>query len=120
MKRRNLNCLIYRFLVAQMKCPKKNDRFCQAKKGLDELELNLYTIENMPTGKFKQLCNTNSNILAFKDVVSKRHKHKKVKHNMHESLKMLKYLKTNNGDCSVQERQYLFQCRMSDIDIFEN
>ena len=33
---------------------------------------------------------------------------------------MSNYLKSNNGDYSVQERQYLFQCRMSDIDIFEN
>ena len=88
MKQRNQNSLIYRFLVAQKKCPKKNDWFSQAKKDLVELELNLETIENMPTAKFKRLCKTNIYNLAFKYLISKKDKHEKVKHIKFESLKM--------------------------------
>ena len=43
-----------------------------------------------------------------------------MKHIVYEKLQMKEYLKSGNMQLSVQERQYLFQFRMQDIDIRAN
>ena len=55
--------------------------------------------------------------LAFNYLESKKEKHENVKYIKYESLNMATYLKENSYNYSVQERQHLFQCRMSDIDL---
>ena len=55
MKQRNSNSLLFSFLEAQRKFPKKNDWFSQVTKDLDNLEINIIQIETIPTKSLKVL-----------------------------------------------------------------
>jgi hypothetical protein len=82
-------------------------------KDLEDLEININQIENIPTKKFKSICKTKIRKIAFKYLETKKEKHESVKLIHYENLNMANYLKENSCNYSVQERQYLFQCRYS-------
>ena len=54
---------------------------------------------------------------AFQYLEEKKRTHKLVKLIKYKTFKMASYLKKGDVKLSVQERQYLFQCRVNDIDL---
>ena len=102
--------------------PKKKYWVSQVQKDLEELDikLNKDQIKAMSQECFKNLCKKQVNKLAFKYLQSKKETHNKVKLIKYEKLQMEEYLKAEEIQFSVQERQFLFQCRMQDIDLRAN
>ena len=69
---------------------------------------------------FKNLCKKHMSQLAFKYLQIKKETYNKVRMIKYEKLQMEEYLKAGEMQLSVQERQFLFQCRMKDIDLRAN
>ena len=88
-------------------------------KDLNELSItmNQFEIESMSSEAFKKLCKTKVKEFAFQYLEEKKRTHKQVKHIKYNTLEMASYLKEGDVKLSVQERQYLFQCRVNDIDL---
>ena len=118
------NSLIYNFLSAQIEEPKRNDWASNVRGDFEELniEFNLSRIETMTTEVFKNICKDKIVKKAFEYLENKKKGHEKVRHIKHEKLMMASYLKSSyiEEELSIRERQYLFQCRVSDIDVRAN
>ena len=106
-------------LKAQEQHPKSNDWFTQVSKDLTDLEIqmNQVEIECMSSTAFKTLCKIKVKQIAFQYLEEKKKAHKLVKHIKYEKFEMATYLKEGVPKLSVQERQYIFQCRVKDIDL---
>jgi hypothetical protein len=117
LKQRNKNSLLYNFFIAQMQDPKTNDWVSTVKKDLEDLDINLEfsDIEELGTNKFTKLCKMQVKLKAFEYLQNEKLNHEKVLHIKYEKLEMAKYLTANDFEYSVESRQYLFQCRVSDI-----
>ena len=72
-------------------------------------------IEEVGTNMFAKLCKSQVKKKAFEYLQNNKLNHEKVLHIKYESLEMSTYLEANEYDYSVGNRQYLFQCRVSDI-----
>ena len=68
----------------------------------------------------KNMCKEKVKKKAFEYLQNKKKGHNKVKHIEFENLEMAGYLKSTDLELSVRERQFLFQCRVSDIDVRAN
>ena len=114
--------MLYNFLLAQMEEPKKNDWVSSVYQDMDHLgiKMDCNEIESMKEDKFKQMCKERVQSMAFEFLQSKKGTHDKVMHIKYDSLKMAEYLRPNEFNISVKERQYIFQCRVSDIDVKAN
>ena len=107
-------------MKAQEQHLKSNDWFTQITKDLLEMDINMSQadIEEMSVQRFKKkLCKVKIKQIAFEYLEEKNEKHNAVKHIQYKNLEMLKYLRESELNISVQQRQYLFQCRVKDIDI---
>ena len=120
MNQRNKNSLIFQFLNAQLDEPKKNDWGTQVLKDLKEIDFDLSQIEQITTKKFKEIVKVKTEVNAFEYLTNKKDSHEKVRHIKYESLKMQSYLKSNDLNISIRDRQFLFQCRVNDIDLRTN
>ena len=116
------NFLIYNFLLAQIEEPKRNDWASTVKADLEELNIDssISEIEAMKSETYKTICKEKIKKKAFEYLENRKSEHEKVRHIKYEKLEMAGYLKSNDLDLSVRERQFLFQCRMSDIDLRAN
>ena len=108
--------------MAQIEEPKRNDWASTVRADLKELkiELSIPQIESMKSETFKNICKEKIKIKAFKYLENKKGGHDKVKHIKYEKFEMAGYLKSSDLELSVRERQFLFQCRVSDIDLRGN
>ena len=123
LKQRRKNTLLYQFLIAQIEEPKKNDWVsCIIRKDMVELEIQLNSneIEEMNIEKFKNMCKEKVVKKAYQFLESKKLSHEKVRHIKYKNLDMAEYLKANESNFSVKERQFLFKCRVNDIDAKAN
>ena len=59
-------------------------------------------------------------INAYKYLENKKMKHDKVRHIKYKRLEIASYLKATDIDLSIREKLFLFQCRMSDVDLRAN
>ena len=122
LKQSNKKSVIFRFFMAQLENPTKNDWVTQVLKDLTYLDINLdlEQIEAMTADKFKALCKTKVKFKAFEYLEENKMELKSVKHIRYDRLEMAKYLRENNWGFTNRERQYLFQCRLNDIDVRAN
>ena len=119
LKQRSTNSLIFQFLKAQEQHPKSNDWFTQVSKDLTDLEIqmNHVEIECMSSSAFKTLCKIKIKQIAFQYLEDRKKAHKLVKHIQYEKFETATYLKEGVPKLSVQEGQYIFQCRVKYIDL---
>ena len=92
------------------------------KADIEELNIDssISEIEAMKSETYKTICKEKIKKKAFEYLENRKSEHEKVRHIKYEKLEMAGYLKSNDLDLSVRERQFLFQCRMSDIDLRAN
>ena len=116
------NSLIYQFLIAQVNTPKRKDWASTVLKDLEEIDIkyDFVQIKNMPDITFEKLCKENIHKQAFQYLDRKKLSHEKVKHIEYKKLEMAGYLKPTELQLSTKDRQFLFQCRVSDIDVKSN
>ena len=74
----------------------------------------------MPQAKFKHIVREKVKNTSFEYLISKKLSRNKVKHIIHEHFQMEEYLNENEMELTVKERQFLFQCRVKDIDVRGN
>ena len=122
LKQRIQNSLIYRFFIAQMTEPTNNDWATQVMKDINDikLEMELKDIEEVKSEEFEKVLKKKIRISAFEYLETKKKKNKSVKHIIHEKLQMCEYLKGNEIETTVSERQFLFKCRTNDTNVREN
>ena len=89
------NSLIYRFFIAQMTEPTKNDWATQVLKDIKEikLEMDLKDIEEVKSEEFEKVVKKKIRASAFEYLETKKKKNKSVKHIIHEKLQMCNYSK---------------------------
>ena len=119
LKQEKRKSLLYQFLMAQINNPKQNDWASMVLKDLEEIEIehNFVQIQNISDITFEKLCKENIHKQAFQYRNRKKLGHEKVKHIEYKKLEMAGYLKPTELQLSTKERQFLFQCRVSDIDV---
>ena len=71
---------------------------------------------------FKNICKEKINKKAFEYLENKKKRHEKVRHMKRDNLEIAACLKSSDieEELSIRERQFLFQCRVSNIDIRAN
>ena len=113
----NKQSLVYQFLQVQLQQPIKKDWGSQVRKDIEELNLGvqLEDIENIPKNTFKKLVKTKIKEHAFKYLMNK--KKSKSKDVPHDKLQLQEYLEANNGEMSVDEKQFMFKCRSRMLDL---
>ena len=76
-------------------------------------ELNIRTkiedIKDMPKATLKKMVKVKVHEEAFKYLINK--KKSKTKDVPHTNFEMQEYLEANNGEISIAEKQFIFQCR---------
>ena len=122
LQQKKSNSLLYQFFATQRINPKSTDWVSQVIKDLKHIKLNLEfdEIEVMPQAKFKHIVREKVKNTAFEYLINKKCSRDKVKHIIHEHFKMAGYLNENEMELTVKERQFLFQCRVKDIDVRGN
>ena len=122
LKQKSEQTLLYRYFKAQIEQPTKNDWVSTAVQDLCKLETNLelIQIENMSEEKYKNICKTKVEVLAFKYLIEKKNNRKTKSSTKYDCLKMTKYIQKDDLGYSVKEKQNLFQCRNNDIDVKAN
>ena len=118
LKQKHRNSLIYKFFMAQLEEPTKNDWVTEALKDISHLEIkmDLGQIEAMSIDKFKIICKQKVRQKSFVYLLGNKERLKSIKHIRYEKMQMAKYLRYNDFGLTTKERQYLFQCRLNDID----
>ena len=76
--------------------------------------------EGLLSGSKKWINNIYIHKKAFQYLEKKKLSHEKVKHIEYQKLELAGYLKPTEVQMSTKEGQFLFQCRVSDIDIKAN
>ena len=66
------------------------------------------------------MCKSKVITKAFEYLQNKKLNHDKVRHIEYTNLEMANYFKANECEYSVEKRQYLFQCRVNDIQVRAN
>ena len=112
--------LLYQFFEAQWKNPKCNDWVSQIREDLNEIAINedFNEIELLSENKFKIIVKDKVKKKAFNTLNLKKERTEKYKKVIFKSFKIADYL--NESDISVKQRQFLFQCIVSDIDVRTN
>ena len=115
------NSLVHKFFMAQMKSPTQNDWVSTALEDLEELEINLdlEEIEEMSRERYKSIVKEKVEIQAFEYIIKKKGErtsdHAKGKFITYERLEMAEYLSSLEEDISINEKKWLFKCRIEDI-----
>ena len=79
--------------------------------------MNNFEIESISSEAFKNMWNTKGKEFVFHYLEEKKNTYKLVKHIKYNTFEMASYLKEGDVKLSVQERQYLYQCRVIDNDL---
>ena len=122
----NQESLLYRFFNAQMNKPSNRDWVSSVLEDMEDLEIDLEIedIRNMPKVKFKEYINEKVKEAAFKYLLNRKSSRNsdraKGKLLEYSDLEMSEYLTPLDQDISINERKWLFQCRVEDIDLNTN
>ena len=85
-----------------------------------EIDLELIEIQNVTEEKYSLLCKQKVKSKAFEEMINKKSNREFNQHIFYNQLEMASYLHENGFGFSVREGQYLFQCRMNDINVKAN
>ena len=118
--------LLYSFFVAQMKSPNTNDWVSTMLEDQEELgiDLGLQEIKAMTKSRFSSLVREKTQEQALFYLLEKKHsrtsENAKGKLINYSNLKMTDYLSSIDTDMSIDEKKWLFLCRIEDIDLQSN
>ena len=118
--------LLFRFFIAQMKNQTKGDWVSSVLEDIEELELGieLEEIKYMSKDLFKKTIKSQVELKAFESLINKkesRHsEHAKGKLLKYSKLEMQGYLSASGVNISIEEKKWLFSCRIEDIDLSTN
>ena len=118
--------LLFRFFIAQLKNPRHGDWASQVLSDLTQLEihLDLEEIQNLSHDKYNTILTKQIEIAAFGWLMNKNSSrtsdNRKGKHLKYTNLKMAEYLCPSNSDISIDEKKWLFKCRVDDLDLKAN
>ena len=100
-----------------MQEPLAKDWVSTVREDLEDLEIKMTFNEIEETGprNFTKLCKSKVITKAFEYLQNKKLNHDKVRHVEYKNLEMANYLKSIESEYSIENRQYLFQCRVNDI-----
>ena len=118
--------LLHRFFMAQLTNPTKGDWVSQVLSNLSEFPINLELrdIQNMSAKKYKLIVKNHIKEKAFRYLTARKEgrqsEHSKGTLLEYSELKMSEYLSGIDTDISIEERKWLFKCRVEDIDIKGN
>ena len=109
--------LVYQFLQIQLQNPSKKDWGTQIKTDIEDLNMGteIEEIKDMPKATLKKLVKAKVNENAFKYLMSK--KKSKTINVPHTNLEMQEYLEANDGEITLAEKQFIFQCRSRMLEV---
>ena len=122
----NEDSLLFCFFMAQLKNPTKGDWVTSVMEEMDELELGLQLddIKSMTKNSFRKIVKEKVQQKALEYLLNKKESHisenAKGKLLKYEKLKIQEYLNSSNLNISVNEKKWLFKCRVEDIDLPSN
>ena len=115
------NSLVRRFLQAQMECS-KGDWITTVNADMEELEMDM-TLEDIKmlskTG-WKELVSKKVQKRAFNYLSELKSTHSKARNLQYSRLRLQSYLKSNQNDLSIQEKQFAFAARTRMLDLKGN
>ena len=112
--------------MAQLKKGRQGDWASQVLKDLEDFKINLELeeIQNLSIDKYKSLVKVGALNFAFERLIirkdSRKSENAKAKNIKYTQLKMADYLTSDNIDATIEEKRWMFQCRVEDIDIKGN
>ena len=115
--------LVFRFFMAQIKSPTTHDWVSTVLEDLEELDINIEIgdIKDLKKGKFKAIVKEKVTNGAFQYLLKKKEarnsENAKGKLLIFSDFEMSEYLITKEYDFSIEEKKWLFKCRLEDIDI---
>ena len=118
--------LVYKFFLAQLSNPTKGDWVSDILEVREEVEfgLELEEIGAMSKQRFKSLVRNKVKLKAFQYLIEKREErvsiHSKGKELRYSELSMAQYLCASDIDMSIDEKKWLYKCRIEDIDLEAN
>ena len=118
--------LLRRFYEAQLLNPTHRDWATQVLEDLEELgiDLELEQIEEMKRDFFKSIVKDAVQKKAFESLINRKNsrtsENAKGKLIIYEDFRMAEYLSPNTEQISIEERKWIFRCRVDDIDIKGN
>ena len=95
-------------------------------KDLEDFKINLELeeIQNLSFEKYKSIVKLGAINFAFERLINKKKSRKsenaKGKNIIYTQLKMADYLTSENVDATIEEKKWIFQCRVEDIEIKGN
>ena len=118
--------LLYRFFIAQLENPTQRDWVSQVLEDLEyiNVDLEIEAIKSLKRDKFKEIIKEAVKLKAFSDLKQRKKgrnlENSKGKQIVYEELIMAEYLISTEEDISIEERKWIFKCRVEDIDIKGN
>ena len=119
----NQESLLYRFFNAQMNKPSNKDWVSTVLVDMEDLkiDLELEDMKKIPKSKFKEYINEKVRGAAFEYLLDKKlsRNSERAKGKLLEycDFEMSEYLTPIDHDISIDDRKWLFQCRIEDIDL---
>ena len=123
LKQKHENILLYRFFKAQLDNPKRGDWATQVLNDLKEMEIkmDLDSIEQEKTEKFKEIAKVVVKNKALKDLnelkLSTENKRTNFSQIEHKELKMANYLSQNEINLTIEDRYWIFKCKTCDMEV---
>ena len=120
------NSLLFRFFYAQLKYPQHGDWVSQIFIDLNQLNIEegLEEIQTMSFKKYVFILDKQIGNLALKWLLDKKNSRKsenaKGKQLNYTELKMADYLLPSDTDLTIEEKKWIFKCRIDDIDVRAN
>ena len=114
---------LFKFFLTQLKNPRQGDWVSQVLSDLEKLEIHieLEQIQRMSENKYNQLLTKQINKEAFNWLLEKKMSRKsanaKGKYLFYSELKMADYLAPSDIEASIEEKKWLFKCKVEDIDV---
>ena len=122
----NKNSLLFKFFMAQLENKQQGDWASQVLTDLEnfQIHLELQEIQNMSNLKFKSLVKEKVIDFAFIRLTKRKGERKsenaKGRNLNYSELKMQEYFTATNTDISIEEKKWLFRCRVDDIEVKGN
>ena len=112
------NSLLYRFFMAQLKYPSHGDWISQALLSLENLsiDLELDEIKHMSKTKYKAIIKDQIGKQEFCELISRKEtrtsENAKGRKIVYSELSMPGYLSPSDSDVSIEEKKWMFRCRL--------
>lgn len=120
------NSLVFKFFASQLEDSKQGDWASQVLKDLEDfkIDLEIEEIRNMSIHQFKSIVKDNAVNFAFENLIIRKEgrqsEHSKGRNIRYTHLKMADYFTSINTDLTIEDKKWMFLCRMEDIEVKAN